>query len=398
MIHVCFPLYDQNGTYSKYLGTAIASMFQKTEKKVHVHLLHDNTLTEKNREKFLKLSNVFQQRISFYTVDITQDICELKTLPVFTIGTLFRLKIPSILPEDIKKIIYMDADVLVNLDINDLWSEGFNGNSILAVANENLLPENSKTLFEAGILNPSTYFNAGVMAWDLERIRRKHRLFSEAVQFLEKYPSSPFLDQDALNYIFFNDVRHIERKYNWITISCRKKKESLQERIYHFAGDHPYISSIESFDQLFWSVLFSTPWGDVTEIQKFYIDAWKLVERKLFVSRKIIQSIRNRSLVFWGASGMLIENIMSLFEMNSSLDFIVDNNPKMHRKCVNGLKVYSPQVLKDRKQGEIYVIVISNLHYTEIKYELERMGFVELQDFADGRLLLLERENGSYVL
>ncbi len=49
MIHVCFSLYDASGAYSKYTGTAICSVLENTKENITIHLLHDSTLTEKNR-------------------------------------------------------------------------------------------------------------------------------------------------------------------------------------------------------------------------------------------------------------------------------------------------------------------------------------------------------------
>lgn len=53
MIHVCYALYDKNGKYSKLTGTSICSLFENTKAWVTIHLLHDHTLTEENRAKFI---------------------------------------------------------------------------------------------------------------------------------------------------------------------------------------------------------------------------------------------------------------------------------------------------------------------------------------------------------
>lgn len=38
----------------------------------------------------------------------------------FTIGAMFRLMLPEVLP-NLNKIIYLDADIFVNTDIKELW-------------------------------------------------------------------------------------------------------------------------------------------------------------------------------------------------------------------------------------------------------------------------------------
>ena len=69
MIHVCFGLHDGDGRYSKFTGTAIASMFVNTSAEVTVHILHDNTLTQDNRNKFVYLAKRYGQLVKFYNIE-----------------------------------------------------------------------------------------------------------------------------------------------------------------------------------------------------------------------------------------------------------------------------------------------------------------------------------------
>ena len=69
MIHVCFGLYDKTGRYSKFTGTAMLSLFENTSADVTVHILHDDTLTQDNREKFIYLAGRYNQAVKFYNVE-----------------------------------------------------------------------------------------------------------------------------------------------------------------------------------------------------------------------------------------------------------------------------------------------------------------------------------------
>ena len=71
-IHICFSLFDKDGRYSKFTGTAILSLFENTTAEVTVHLLHDNTLTQDNRAKFIQLEKTYKQTIKFYNLE---EIC-----------------------------------------------------------------------------------------------------------------------------------------------------------------------------------------------------------------------------------------------------------------------------------------------------------------------------------
>ena len=105
------------------------SLFENTNSPVTVHILHDDTLTDDNRDKFIYLAGRYSQAVKFYNVE---KICpdklsafveltpEIKNTHV-SVGTLYRLLVPQIILSDIEKIIYLDSDLIVNLDIKELW-------------------------------------------------------------------------------------------------------------------------------------------------------------------------------------------------------------------------------------------------------------------------------------
>ena len=68
MVHVSYAMTDKNGTYSKYIGTSMCSLFERTNSWVTIHILHDDTLTEKNRDYFMELTRNYGQQIFFYNV------------------------------------------------------------------------------------------------------------------------------------------------------------------------------------------------------------------------------------------------------------------------------------------------------------------------------------------
>ena len=142
MIHVSFGLYDKTGRYSKFVGTTMLSLFENTTAAVTVHLLHDHTLTTDNREKFLQLAARFGQAVKFYNVeDFSDKLNEfIKYVPNvksshLSVGTMYRFLLPQILSPEIKKLIYLDADIIVNLDLNELWQIDL-GEKILAAVPE----------------------------------------------------------------------------------------------------------------------------------------------------------------------------------------------------------------------------------------------------------------------
>ena len=102
MIHVCYGLTDSDGRYSKFVATSIQSLLENTRENVKIHLLHDSTLTDLHREKFIELVKSFNQSIEFH--DLSGEILESLRQSVgknilnrFSIGTFFRIFIPYVL-------------------------------------------------------------------------------------------------------------------------------------------------------------------------------------------------------------------------------------------------------------------------------------------------------------
>ena len=187
MIHVCFGFIDNSGRYSKFAGASICSIFENTNQKVTVHIIHDNTLTESNREKFIELAENYRQQIRFYNLEKLkpeklQWIRE--QLPwtaksFLTIGALYRLFIPELLPDEINRAIYLDSDTIVNLDLNELWTLNLENKPIAAVP-EGLINGGNKIgalanhfVVKNGIATNIEYFNSGILVMDLQQVHSR---------------------------------------------------------------------------------------------------------------------------------------------------------------------------------------------------------------------------------
>ena len=53
MMHVCYAIYDKTGSFSRIAAASLQSLYDNTDAWVTVHILHDNTLSEENKEKYI---------------------------------------------------------------------------------------------------------------------------------------------------------------------------------------------------------------------------------------------------------------------------------------------------------------------------------------------------------
>lgn len=398
MIHVCFAITDPKGTYSKYTGTAICSLLENTKSPVTIHIIHDENLSEENKSRFISLTKKYDSEVCFYQIDsdIFED-CPQKER--FTVGTFFRLKSPGILPKSIEKIIYLDSDLIVNLDIRELWETDIEENVLAAVPDS----FHGGTVFvravESGLLSREEYFNSGVLVVNLRKMREKYDWLGEVLSFLEKYPFVGYPDQDATNYIFRGKIFTLDERFNFLTSDLRGKNLGTGEMIYHFAGDAVNVEEMEAFDRLFFHYLFMTPWGKSEELLRYFSAHISFRREKIICYQSLIRKVTTPGTkkILFGAKSVLHKMVFDLFRFDPIHDYLVDNNPAMHGQKINGLTIFPPERIKSESREKILVLVSSIDYYDEIKSQLKTYGLTEDTDFFDVRRLLLQNQGGYYL-
>lgn len=272
-IHIALAFYDKNGEHSKFAGTTIVSVFENTAKNnwsdIIIHILHDDTLTEINRNKFIKLADKYNSKINFYNININNwgiDVRNLaNTLSRVSIGTLYRLTMPKVL-QNVEKAIYLDTDILVNCDIKEINDIDISDVFVAAVMdNLDMRDVYVRTNYykKAG-LDYKHYFNAGVLLMNLTSISKSIDLLNESILFLNKYKK--FSDQDILNIIFKDKVKFIDDKFNTLVDIQNLSDDSIEKflnkkAILHFAGYlKPWNCANKEIIKLYYSYMAKTPW------------------------------------------------------------------------------------------------------------------------------------------
>ena len=89
--------------------------------------IYDSRLLRSLRLSYI--AGQYNQLIKFYNVEeiCAEEIAAIQAMITdfvkrnFTLGALFRLMMTKIFSRDIEKIIYLDSDTIVHLDISELW-------------------------------------------------------------------------------------------------------------------------------------------------------------------------------------------------------------------------------------------------------------------------------------
>lgn len=187
-----------NDSYARYISVPIKSILENhRDRDISIHVLTDYICW--NNRKILNeiIRNYNRTTLYIYEIDDT-DLRDLEA-GHWTKYAWYRILIPNILPKDIKKVLYLDADTLVVSDLSSVFSIDMGEKSIAAV--EDIYSNSKETYNRLGYDSSKKYICTGVMLMNLD-FWRKNLLPAKIVSWA-KYNSDSIVaaDQDAINYI-----------------------------------------------------------------------------------------------------------------------------------------------------------------------------------------------------
>lgn len=209
-------LFSTDDAYIKYLMVTLHSLFKNhtSDTTLTIHIL-DGGVSEENKKRVLSLSSS-RHLISFIQID-TDKYQNLPETDHLSKATWYRILIPEVLPS-LRKILYLDIDILVLKDIVDLYNQDIS-EYIVGAVKEPCEEKLFHALNEKGKNN--TYFNAGVLLINLEAWRRNN-LTKKCFSFIASHSDNfkkifTCLDQDVLNAVLdVESIKFISGKYNFM--------------------------------------------------------------------------------------------------------------------------------------------------------------------------------------
>lgn len=200
-------------TDKKYLPiccTSIVSLLSNNQgfEKISIHILTLD-LGQAEIEKIKELENGFLNvSFSFYHLNSIIEKYKIQNRGYSLAGYL-RIFIKSALPEELKKILYLDGDTLIVGDLSELWNSDLEGKICGGVLDPVTLDAKTRI----GLRESNNYFNAGVMLIDLEKWRNED-IEKRLVNFLDMEKGDVFHhDQGLLNTVI-REWRELSVKFN----------------------------------------------------------------------------------------------------------------------------------------------------------------------------------------
>ncbi len=180
----------------------------------------------------------------------------------------YRLLIPELIDE--KKVLYLDADIIINGSIKELYNQNIEDYYVCAVEDPYF-----DRYSQLNIDKKFRYFNSGVMLINVTKWKNTG-LQKKVINFVEKnFKILHFPDQDALNALMYGNWKRLPLKYNLTMIldnnyehefPCFSKEELREAKInpiiiHYTGGSKPWqLKNIHPYKYLYWKYLWMTPY------------------------------------------------------------------------------------------------------------------------------------------
>lgn len=318
--------------YGKYAGITVNSIISNmSEKQNYDILILTNNMSDMNISKIMSMNSYSNVSIRFVFVNSVMEHLNVKISNNYKIITYYRLLIQKLMPT-YEKVIYMDSDVIVNVDLNRLWSIDIGDNYIAGtydslIAAWQAYDSGMQSYFEAiGVCKSGEYVQAGVLLMNLKKINEDF----EALYLLRKACSETYIfaDQDLLNIAFKGKIKYIDS--SWDVLNLNEEGRALCERflpaslkiefvnaekqpyaVHYVEQSFPCNKKDRKFGDLFWKYTYNTPFSK--DIEDIYQNNMKDNCQDIFIQKKndtVWNKIKRR---------MKRNNIIKLTDSNSVL-------------------------------------------------------------------------------
>lgn len=255
--------------YVPFLSVALESLVAKiTDRNFYeIRILY----TSLNDEHKKSLKKYERNNLSIEFVDLNERISriasKLYTRDYFSMTTYYRLFLPDLYPE-LKKALYLDADIVLLDDVANLYNIDLGTNLVGAIpdgAVASVREFQDYVELVVGLNNYKEYFNAGILLMNLEELRN-YRFQVKFMYLLDTIKFKVAQDQDYLNRLCKGRVTIIDNAWNTMP-GANPDKRSKNPKLIHFnLSNKPWHLDNVPYEEYFWDFAWQTEFYD--EIRK----------------------------------------------------------------------------------------------------------------------------------
>lgn len=298
-----------NEKYVEQLIVVLWSIMKNltTGRNVNVWIVSSD-MSDASKNYLRKLRLGFKNlHLSFLDID-AKELTQLpRTIDYISTETYYRYLLPNLLP-NIDKILYMDADIVVNGDISPLYDTDL-ANCYIAGADDSYIAAiNHKP--QIGLDNSELYVNAGVLLMNLKQMRTDNipqKLIDTTKNMASKVK---YQDQDIINIVCRGKILEFDSIYNYTSHNILKEKSKYKHAVViHYTGKNkPWLSDSNNPMRHLW--------------RRYAKKAAKMNNRKIHVALLIDEFFGGAGTAF-GGYGALARKYIAKYIPNDDIEMDV---------------------------------------------------------------------------
>jgi len=213
-------VFSSNEAFIPYTSAMLQSIMEHSnvEKEYMIFLLHgklNDSTKQKLQQQISKYQNI---KISFINVSEYFDKFNFYNIPWLSRETYFRLIIPWIFSQ-YEKVIYLDCDMIANVDIAEILDIDMGDNCLMASREACTLTKKRYNYYNYynncfGLKKPENYFNAGFLVFNIKKFQELISM-QDLLEFAasRKWGSQ---DQDVLNVLCEEKTLLLDSSWNFL--------------------------------------------------------------------------------------------------------------------------------------------------------------------------------------
>lgn len=298
-----------NDNYVEQLIVVLWSIMKNltTGRDVNVWIVSSD-MSDASKNYLRKLRLGFKNlHLNFLDID-AKELTQLpRTIDYISAETYYRYLLPNLLP-NIDKILYMDADIIVNGDISSLYDTDIS--KYYMAGGYDLYIDDIKYKSKIGFEQDELYVNAGVLLMNLKQMRTDNipqKLIDTTKNMASKVK---YQDQDIINIVCRGKILEFDSIYNYTSHNILKEKSKYKHAVViHYTGPNkPWLSDSNNPMRHLW--------------RRYAKKAAKMNNRKIHVALLIDEFFGGAGTAF-GGYGALARKYIAKYIPNDDIEMDV---------------------------------------------------------------------------
>ena len=205
-------VYASDNNFAEILGISMTSLFEnnKSSSEIVVYILDDG-INEENKENLKLISDRYGRQLDF--IDVKPLLNSEMNQERGSLSTFSRLYMEKLIPSDVRKLLYIDCDIIVSDSLEEMYSTDIS--EVYCAGISDCLSDAHLELI--GLKSGDNYFNAGVLLVNLD-MWRTEKMCDRFETFSDSYNGNvPYADQDIINGVLSHKSIALDLKNNFYT-------------------------------------------------------------------------------------------------------------------------------------------------------------------------------------